>query len=316
MLTVRVSIANPDALLTAWGAGARARLESSATETGSYAEVGTAALLSGLFEYYIVDPAGTAALWYRWRPSTAAPAAPADYGAYSDPWVAGGPYLTVDQFRAFNAADSLTDESLLILLDAAAQAIIREHGPSGAITERLRAGGDLLMLSRPALSITLVVEDARLSALSLSADDYELSGQTLYRLSDGTNPGYCWRGRVDVTYVPFDDTAERQRVQRELVQLDLTFQPGLASQRIGEWTESYSADKPYAEQRAAIVGQRRARMDIDPVVAVDVDQWAAIVDQQGDRGTLLHSAGAPYSCTSDLARQCVQLMGSSILANG
>jgi hypothetical protein len=259
VLTVRVSIANPDALLTAWGAGALARLESSATETGSYTEVSTAALLSGLFEYYVIDPAGTSALWYRWRPSTAVPAAPGDYGTYSDPWVAGGPYLSVDQCRAFPGmppATVLSDESLLILLDAAAQAIVREHGPSGATTERLSASGDLLMLSRPALTITTVVEDARWAPVTLAANDYSLSssGQTLYRLSTGTNPRYYWSGRVDVTYTPFDDTAERQRVQRELVMLDIAFQPGLVSQSIGTWSETYTASgKSYAEQRADIL---------------------------------------------------------------
>ena len=267
MLTVRVSIANPDALLTAWGAGALARLESSATETGVYVEVDTAALLSGLFEYYIIDPAGTSALWYRWRPSKAAPAAPGDYGAYSDPWVAGGPYLTVDQCRAFPgmpAATVLSDESLLILLDAAAQAIVGAAGPPGAITERLSGSGDLLMLSLPALAITTIVEDARWAALTLSADDFELSssGQTLYRLHDGTNPGWRWSGRVEVTYSPRDDTAERQRVQRELVMLDIAHQPGLASQRIGDWQEAYSAPGTYASARADILASLNSGVGI------------------------------------------------------
>ena len=39
---------------------------------------------------------------------------------------------------------------------------------------------------------------------------------------------------------------------------------------------------------AFAVGLRRALVDVDPVVAVDVDQRAAVVDQQGDRGAIGH----------------------------
>lgn len=259
MLTVRIPIANPETLLTTWGAGALARLESSATETGSYTEVGTAALVAGLYDYYVVDAAGTSAMWYRWRPSIAAPAVPEDYGSYSDPWVPGGPYLTVAQYRAFPGAPSATelpDEQLLILLDAAARAIVRAVGPLEDVREEFETvPGDLLMLSVRAESITSVAENARYLPLTLATDDYELSpsGRTLRRLSTGTHPIWNWWGRVVVTYQPADDTSERQRVQRQLVDLELSAHPGLAATTIGTWSETYRQGVPYAQQRADIL---------------------------------------------------------------
>jgi hypothetical protein len=37
------------------------------------------------------------------------------------------------------------------------------------------------------------------------------------------------------------------------VRLDIAFNPGLASQSIGPWSESYSSGKSYPEQRADIL---------------------------------------------------------------
>jgi len=259
MIRLEVVVADTAILLAAevYGAGALLRWESCATVDGVYVEGDTIALVADQSLYIIWDAAGVEdTTWYRTRISDSGVGT--TFSAYSSPFQTAihGLYLSVDQFRAF-VETPLSDEALLILLDAAAQAIVREHGPAGETTERLRARGDLLMLSRPALSIATVIEDARWSALSLADDDYELSssGQTLYRLSDGTNPGWCWRGRVDVTYTPFDDTAERQRVQRALVMLDINYHSGLTSQQIGTWTETYAANSVfnYEIERAAIL---------------------------------------------------------------
>ena len=243
MLTIRIPVADPDVQLTAFGAGALLRLESSATEMGSYAEVAIQGLLSGLFEYYLVDPAGTPATWYRWRVSNAAED---DFGDYSDPLEAGGPYLSIDQFRAL-APSTLDDPSLRILLDAAAQDIDGAAGPPGPVSVRLHARGPLLDLPRPALSITSVME----GTVELDPSAYELShtGNVLRRLS-----GWRWHQPV-VAFAPIDDTATRQRVQAELVKLDIAFNPGLASQTIGTWSETYTADAvgSHAQQRADIL---------------------------------------------------------------
>jgi hypothetical protein len=162
--------------------------------------------------------------------------------------------FTVTRLREF-VTSGLSDAVLQTYLDAAMDAIDDALGPL-TCKERLHASrGDMLMLGREAESITSVVEDARNTALTLAADDYELSdsGQLLYRLRTGTNPRWGWHGRVDVTYVRSDDMAERIRVAVALVQLDLGHAPGLASQTIGTWSETYRNDQDYAVQRDALL---------------------------------------------------------------
>ena len=167
----------------------------------------------------------------------------------------GTTLLTVAQFREF-VTTTLSDAALAILLAAAEDEIENAAGPTGVLKERMNVNrGELLMLSREADSITSVVEDARNAALTLAADDYELSdsGQMLYRLATGTNPRRYWATRVDVTYTPADDTARRQRVQRDLVMLDLMGVGGVTSERIGDWTETFATGTNAAETRAAIL---------------------------------------------------------------
>lgn len=162
--------------------------------------------------------------------------------------------FTVTRLRDF-VATTLSDATLQTLLDAAFAAIVDEVGPPGELEESFSPSGDLLRLSRTAGSVVSVTEDARYSALALAADDYELrrSGHILVRRRDGTNQASCWRGRIEVAYVPVDDTANRIRVATELVKLNISFSPGLASQTIGTWSETYRTDVPYPEQRAAIL---------------------------------------------------------------
>jgi hypothetical protein len=254
MIHLTITVSNTDELLNAeaYDAGALLRWESCATVDGSYAEGGTVALVSGTSLYEIWDTAGVAGTFYKTRISDAGGAT---FSPYSEPFQSAGvlPSLSPDQFRLF-VPTSLTDEALILLLDAAMQTIVAHAGPWGEISERLHGNGPLLMLSKVPLSIASVVERVGWSDLTLDPDDYELIGQTLRRLNDGTNPGYYWRGRVTVTYTPLDDMAERQRVQMELVKLSITFTPGLASQSIGTWSESYqTSGKSYPEQRQDIL---------------------------------------------------------------
>ena len=110
------------------------------------------------------------------------------------------------------------------------------------------------MLSRRATSIVQVVE----GTTTLDATDYELKddGQLLRRLSFGaTHPRSRWWHRVDVTYVPVDDLANRKRVQIALVALDLNHDPGASQETIGSWSESHSqgAGWNYETERRAIL---------------------------------------------------------------
>jgi hypothetical protein len=182
------------------------------------------------------------------------------------PTVSATSSFTVTMLRGY-VTSGLSDAVLQTYLDAAMEAIDDALGPLNC-KERINVGhGELLRLGRPAASITSIVEDARSSALTLAADDYELSdsGQLLYRLHTGTNPRYTWHSRVDVTYVREDDTAERIRVAVALVQLDLTHAPGLAGQTIGTWSENYASNSVmnYQIERELILASLTSSIGID-----------------------------------------------------
>jgi hypothetical protein len=113
------------------------------------------------------------------------------------------------------------------------------------------------MLSRRAAEIVTVSE----GTTTLAANDYRLrSGTVLHRLSTGTNPAHRWRDwrGIDVEYLPESDVAERIRVQIALVQLDLAYAPGVVSEKIGDWTETFSPSGDHAKDREAIIATLNA----------------------------------------------------------
>ena len=120
---------NPDGLLNAgaYGAGALIRVQSSATEAGSYADLtgtgGTAtiALVTGTRAYNAYDPAGTATTWYKTRYESSTGTRTSDYS------------------EAFQAGTSI---------DAYASAdMLRHHARSGALTDALDEDGPLVLLA-------------------------------------------------------------------------------------------------------------------------------------------------------------------------
>lgn len=80
---IRVRVENPDDLLNTgmYGAGALIRLQSSATETGAYTDVTTAAIVSATNIYAIYDSAGGSTTWYKTRYESASGALTSDYSA-------------------------------------------------------------------------------------------------------------------------------------------------------------------------------------------------------------------------------------------
>lgn len=82
MNVLKITVENPEELLNAsmYGAGALFRVESSATQAGTYAEVGTAALVSGTYIYTFYDNAATSGKWYRVRYSDSGGTKFSDYG--------------------------------------------------------------------------------------------------------------------------------------------------------------------------------------------------------------------------------------------
>lgn len=141
---------------------------------------------------------------------------------------------------------TLPDEALQRLLDAAEGAINRRFGSLASLTEHRRGGGLLLFLSRPAGTITSITErygdQLGLTDVVMDLTDYTLlpDGQTLRREWAGTHRADRWTDDVIAVYVPADDTAERIRVELALVKLDLTHNPGLSSEQIGDWSETYA----------------------------------------------------------------------------
>jgi hypothetical protein len=165
--------------------------------------------------------------------------------------------LTVEQFRDF-VRTSLSDESVQKLLEAAKLAIDQVAGPVGEITETIEAwewgdGLPRITTKRPMSAVVSVTEYVGDRPIVLAADDYRVSGYVLTRLGHGTNPRWHWGSRVVVVYATADDAAERDRVQLELVKLDLTYSPGLSSQTIGTWSEAYTDGATYAADREAIL---------------------------------------------------------------
>ena len=161
--------------------------------------------------------------------------------------------LTVAQLRTF-VTSSLVDDALQTLLDAAAASIVDVTGATGEVTEYLNGHYPRIVTSRLIGTVTSVTEDD----VTLAADDYRASGYVLTRLDDGTNPRSAWGSEVVVVYASPDATAEYDRVQLELVKLDLAQNPGLVSQRIGDWEETYRTDATYEAQRADILASLTA----------------------------------------------------------
>lgn len=172
--------------------------------------------------------------------------------------------LTPAQFREHQAT-SLGDDALQRLLDAAEDAISARFGALAALTERRRGGGVLLFLARPVGTIASVTErygdPVGLTDVVLDPADYTLlpDGQTLRREWTGPHKADRWTDEVIVASTPADDTAERVRVSIALVKLDLTYNPGLTDERIGDWEEAYNgAALPYATERESILASLTA----------------------------------------------------------
>jgi hypothetical protein len=162
--------------------------------------------------------------------------------------------LTVANVRDFGLGAALSDASVQTLINDAYSLIDQRVSPMSPMRERLTASGPMLMLSRPADIVTEVIE----SGLELDDDDFELRGTVLLRLSTGPNPSWRWRGYVDLTYIPTEGDSLRDGTALRLVRLELNTQHGLASQTIGDWSETYeTGNGGYMEQREAILSALR-----------------------------------------------------------
>jgi hypothetical protein len=101
-IKVPITLSAPDDALRDFAAGALLRVERAASEDGSYAELGTVAIVAATVAYEYFDSTGAATSWYRWRVSNAAGSLTS---GYSDPYqgvdagqhdLPSGSYATVD----------------------------------------------------------------------------------------------------------------------------------------------------------------------------------------------------------------------------
>jgi hypothetical protein len=145
----------------------------------------------------------------------------------------------------------LSDPSLQALIDEATGEIIRRFGPyrdtGTPITVTIKGRRRRLDLLRPldASQSIAIVEYHSLwgwgeTDITLAADDYRVwfAGRQLERLHTGTNPRWHWGERVEVTYVPVDDTLQRDEVAVKLVILALNYQ-GVIDLKVGDVQTTY-----------------------------------------------------------------------------
>jgi hypothetical protein len=148
----------------------------------------------------------------------------------------------------------LADTALQSLIDEATSEITNRFGPyrdeSNPITVTLhgrrRRRIDLLRPLDETQADSIIITEYHHpwgwgeTDLTLAADDYRVwwHGRTLQRLWTGTNPRRHWGERVDVTYVPVDDTLQRDEVAVKLVILGLNYQ-GVIDLKVGDVQTTY-----------------------------------------------------------------------------
>lgn len=113
---LRIRVENSSDLLNtgAYGAGAIIRVQSSTTQTGTFANVTTAALVSGTASYTAYDASGTSTTWYRLRYESSNAATLSDW---ADPFEAvPATYASLEDAKQrlnIPSTDTTDDENLL-----------------------------------------------------------------------------------------------------------------------------------------------------------------------------------------------------------
>lgn len=163
--------------------------------------------------------------------------------------------VSIQQVRNRLGTD-LSDALIQLMIDGETEALEREHGASAASETHLAKGIKRLVLKRKPATISAVKEriDILDSEVTLSANDYRQLGQRiLLRLGDGDNPADHWGEEVVVTYTAEVDTALRDRVILDLVQLAAEF-GAYQSEEAGDWQGDQS---DYHERRSKLLAQIR-----------------------------------------------------------
>lgn len=162
--------------------------------------------------------------------------------------------LTVEELRE-HVGDGPSDDVLERFLEAAIQALDERFGPELAYDEetsdRAVPYRSLVYLSRRAQSISSVTEDG--TVLDVSEYEMRSAGKSVQRLDADGEPT-DWSFPVDVTFTPYMDDAERDRVCIKLVELDLDYAPGMTGSTVGPWSEQHpQGDEDYRRIRESIL---------------------------------------------------------------
>ena len=193
---VVVTLDAPDDALSGYAAGAVLRVQSSTTETGTFANLTTVAIVAATYQYEYWDTAGDATTWYRWR---IANSAETETGDWSDPFQGldpakaarnSGSYATVDDL-ILRAPTIPTSSRMLAVLERALvesrERVDAELGrdcfrhPQSGTEARIfhGKGGNLLHVHQGIVSLTTV--EIRLSTnaawTALLAADWWLEAQ-------------------------------------------------------------------------------------------------------------------------------------------
>lgn len=106
----------------------------------------------------------------------------------------------------------------------------------------------------------LAVWDSSESELDISDNDFRVwnGGRTLERLTSGSNPRRFWGDRVEVTYVPVSDQAQRDEATIKLVLLAIEYD-GYAERTVGDVksvhgrSQTGTTSTGFTEEREAIL---------------------------------------------------------------
>jgi hypothetical protein len=160
--------------------------------------------------------------------------------------------ITPAVYREHDAGTSLGDDALQRIIDSNEGYMVRVLGPhsreGSPILEIQRGRTRGLLAHQPIGSVVQIREQASGSTdwTVLDATDYllENGGQTLTRLSTGTNASSRWASLVEITYVPAANLAERIAALLEMVGTDVgagVTSGGISSRTMGSWSETYAA---------------------------------------------------------------------------
>lgn len=159
--------------------------------------------------------------------------------------------LTLAEMREHVETD-IVDGALQRVMNSEEAEIDSRFGAIATQPDVLGGLGTDLFPSRPIQTVTGTITEILFdtfgneSSTDLNADDFKIlnNGRTLKRLTTGTNPRQVWGHRIELTYVPLDETERRIGVLVDLVKLSLS-----NNGKKNEWSGDYRTEQKENYQR-------------------------------------------------------------------